>query len=482
MVIYVDDFKLAGPTHVLPDVWKLLRKGIRMDDPTPLGKYPGCGHIESQRTHPETGAPLRVLEHDMSSFLQSRVDRYLELAGLQSSDVRKVQTPFLHEDKEPCPARDVCPVGSGLASGLSVGSSSFVGKVGSLQVGSSQLGNASSSQVGSSQFVETGHADHEDSMFPDQGSDIDSSRGRLQPIAARVLMKILYAARMARYDLLMAVNSLSSCITKWTIRCDRRLHRLVAYIASTLEYRLTGWVSQESGQNTESFSLDLYVDADHSGCHETMRSTSGVFLALTGTDTFWPLSAVSKKQVSPSHSTPEAEIVAYAFGARTVGLPALILWRLLLSNMAFKVKLTVHEDNSAMIQVCDTGKNPNMRYINLTQATDVAWLHELSNGPYVDLVKEASKTQAADIFTKPFPSAPQWQPLLRLIGMLTPSFWVRPAPVEISAVARLVHAPLTRVYVYGGPLAQPLLNMLSRTANQDLRILPGSDFPGHQRI
>ena len=54
--------------------------------------------------------------------------------------------------------------------------------------------------------------------------------GRLQPIASKVLMKILFAARMARFDLLRATQSLASRVTKWSIECDVALHRLVAYI------------------------------------------------------------------------------------------------------------------------------------------------------------------------------------------------------------------------------------------------------------
>eukprot|EP00975_Prorocentrum_lima_P060700 12735673-Prorocentrum_lima.AAC.1 len=61
--------------------------------------------------------------------------------------------------------------------------------------------------------------------------------GRLQPIAARVLMKILYGARMARYDLLRVVSYLASTVTKWTLSCDQDLHRLIAYINSTLSLR-----------------------------------------------------------------------------------------------------------------------------------------------------------------------------------------------------------------------------------------------------
>eukprot|EP00975_Prorocentrum_lima_P028059 5897646-Prorocentrum_lima.AAC.1 len=61
--------------------------------------------------------------------------------------------------------------------------------------------------------------------------------GQLQPIAARVLMKILYGARMARFDLLRAVSYLAACVTKWTLTCDQDLHRLVCYINSTLSLR-----------------------------------------------------------------------------------------------------------------------------------------------------------------------------------------------------------------------------------------------------
>ena len=38
--------------------------------------------------------------------------------------------------------------------------------------------------------------------------------GVLQPIAAKILMKILYGARMARYDLLNAVCKTAACVTK----------------------------------------------------------------------------------------------------------------------------------------------------------------------------------------------------------------------------------------------------------------------------
>ena len=41
LVVYVDDFKLAGPVKNLDKGWQLIRQRVRTEDPTPLGKYLG---------------------------------------------------------------------------------------------------------------------------------------------------------------------------------------------------------------------------------------------------------------------------------------------------------------------------------------------------------------------------------------------------------------------------------------------------------
>ena len=50
LVIYVDDFKLAGPKGNLAEGWRLLRtkslvtgeKGLDIEEPAPIGRYLGC--------------------------------------------------------------------------------------------------------------------------------------------------------------------------------------------------------------------------------------------------------------------------------------------------------------------------------------------------------------------------------------------------------------------------------------------------------
>ena len=101
-------------------------------------------------------------------------------------------------------------------------------------------------------------------------------------------MEILYGARLARFDLLRPIAALASKITKWDTVYDGMLHRLVCYINSSLDYKLKGHI----GDSIEDLNLTLYSDADFAACLDTAKSTSGVFIALTGPNSFFPLNAI----------------------------------------------------------------------------------------------------------------------------------------------------------------------------------------------
>ena len=76
----------------------------------------------------------------------------------------------------------------------------------------------------------------------------DEKPGKLQPVASKILMKILFAARMARFDLLRATQSLASRVTKWSVECDVALHRLVSYINSSKDHFLEGFIGDSFDQ------------------------------------------------------------------------------------------------------------------------------------------------------------------------------------------------------------------------------------------
>ena len=85
---------------------------------------------------------------------------------------------------------------------------------------------------------------HADTPYVDENKDVnlDGHAGYLAPVASKILMKVLYAARMGRWDLLRACNFLACYVTKWTEEHDRRLHRLMCYINCTLHIRMCGWI------------------------------------------------------------------------------------------------------------------------------------------------------------------------------------------------------------------------------------------------
>ena len=91
LVIYVDDFKLAGPTANLKEGWALLRKhkgsGLDIEPERRVNAngatYLGCRMVKTVRTMP-SGKKITVMEYDMQEFLQDCVSVYKRLPGLPS--------------------------------------------------------------------------------------------------------------------------------------------------------------------------------------------------------------------------------------------------------------------------------------------------------------------------------------------------------------------------------------------------------------
>jgi hypothetical protein len=211
-------------------------------------------------------------------------------------------------------------------------------------------------------------------------------------------MKIMYIARFARPDLLRAVGVLTTMITKWDTLCDRKLFRIIKYINGTTTWRQIGFI----GDGPEDIEIGLFSDADFAGDRGTMRSTSGVFLALYGPHSFFPLCSQSKKQTAVSHSTVEAEIVAADHAIRTTGLPCLSLWEKLLDR---QMSLEVYQDNQATARIMSTGRAPTLGHIGRVHLVSIAWLNERVLGPDITLHDCISEVMAADIFTKHFTNA-----------------------------------------------------------------------------
>ena len=134
-------------------------------------------------------------------------------------------------------------------------------------------------------------------------TDEESRQGELHAGASRVLMKVLWVARLCRRDLLRAVNRLATYVAKWASKNDLMLYRLMGYIESTKHLRMYCWVGDSLAQITP----HLYADSDLGGCADSQRSTSGCHYMMCGPHARFPLNGIRKRQGCVSYSTPEAE-------------------------------------------------------------------------------------------------------------------------------------------------------------------------------
>ena len=183
----------------------------------------------------------------------------------------------------------------------------------------------------------------------------------------------------------------------------------MCYINSTLDLAMVSIV----GDSQESLQLELYVDADLAGDPNSKFSTSGVWFGVGGPHTRASLCCLSKRQTSRAFSTAEAEIVAYALGLRTEGLPGLDLWETILQR---RVRLLVWEDNKSTKQLRDSGRSHALRHLGRTHGVSLAWLHEQTAVDGIDVDRVDSSFRLADIFTKAFDSTADWKEKLKLIS------------------------------------------------------------------
>ena len=106
-MVYVDDFKLAGPKEKLPLCWKLLGEGssaLKIEPPKPIKLFLGCQHEVGTAELPN-GTKVRTMTWNIEDFMQSCVHRYIELGNKlgETINMRKVATPFLTEKQNESP-------------------------------------------------------------------------------------------------------------------------------------------------------------------------------------------------------------------------------------------------------------------------------------------------------------------------------------------------------------------------------------------
>ena len=115
--------------------------------------------------------------------------------------------------------------------------------------------------------------------------------GKLAPIACGILMQVLYTGRYARADVQRCISMMACCVTKWTTQQDQELDDTMGYILYSAHWLCMGW----KGDPQELLTPHLFANTDLAGCQVTERSTSGLFLAVRGTSSCFPIAFLMQK-------------------------------------------------------------------------------------------------------------------------------------------------------------------------------------------
>jgi hypothetical protein len=155
-------------------------------------------------------------------------------------------------------------------------------------------------------------------------------------------------------------------------------------------------VVNASGSGTDRADADMavtYVDADLAGDADTMRSTTGFAIMLSGGIVSW----LSKLQTTVALSTTEAESNAACELVKQICYLRLFLREL---NCRQQFPTIVYEDNiGAMANVDGSESSKKAKHYLMK----VHYLREQADDGLFVMRKVATKDQLADVFTKPLP-------------------------------------------------------------------------------
>ncbi|GJV17228.1 ribonuclease H-like domain-containing protein [Tanacetum coccineum] len=184
----------------------------------------------------------------------------------------------------------------------------------------------------------------------------------------------------------------------------KEVKRIFRYLRGTIHMGL--WYPKGSG-----FELTAFSDADHAGCVDTRKSTSGGIQFLGDKLVSW----MSKKQDCTAMSSAEAEYVALSASC------AQVMWmRTQLQDYGFNYnKIPLYCDSQSAIAIsCNPVQHSRTKHIH----TRYHFIKEQVENGIIELYFVRTEYQLADMFTKALPEE-RFQYLVRQIGMrcLTPA-------------------------------------------------------------
>ena len=202
---------------------------------------------------------------------------------------------------------------------------------------------------------------------------------------------LMYLAIGTRPDIMFTVAKLAQYNTNPGPQHWQAVKHVMRYLQGTKDLRLT---YRTNGSDTMSSELCKgYSDADHAGCLDTRRSTSGFLIKMGTGAVCWS----AKKQTVVADLSTEAEYVSASSAGHE------ILWlRSLLSEIGMEVKAPTRlmiNNQSALKVLRNPEHHGRMKHINIKWH----WIHEIIKRGQIEGHFLPTGEMVADIFTKPLP-------------------------------------------------------------------------------
>ncbi|GJZ14463.1 retrovirus-related pol polyprotein from transposon TNT 1-94 [Tanacetum coccineum] len=208
----------------------------------------------------------------------------------------------------------------------------------------------------------------------------------------------------SRLDIAFATFVCARYQARPTVKHLKEVKRIFRYLRQS--YNMGLWYPKDSG-----FELIAYSDADHVGCKDDCKSTSGGLQFLGGKLVSWSL----KKQDCTAMSTAEAEYVSLS------ACCAQVIWmRTQLLDYGYKYnRILMYCDSKRAITIlCNPVQHSKTKHIDI-------WYHfikEHVKKGTVEIYFVGTEYQLADLFTKALPKE-RFEYLVHHIGMrcMTPT-------------------------------------------------------------
>ena len=107
LILYVGDFKMAGPKEPMAKTWKVISDRLSIDEPEEANLFLGCKHELTDITLPDR-TEARQCVWNMEEFMTSTCDKYIEMIEEikdWTKKLTKVDSPFEvdnHKESESC--------------------------------------------------------------------------------------------------------------------------------------------------------------------------------------------------------------------------------------------------------------------------------------------------------------------------------------------------------------------------------------------